>query len=738
MKPRRWSHLLFALLAAYGIATPVQTRSQPFAESTAERVIIEPLHPGSTNEITHHIDTGLWVATNGVIARYGLTALLAQEISFNEQSGEAVATGDVTLRRATGLWRGEMVAYNFKTEEMRATAFRLGMAPFYAAGEGLSAIQSNRTYITTNAFITSDDFAKPSYRIHAKRLKIIPGELIEAEQATMYFGKVPVMFFPSYHRNLGRHPNNFSFTPGYRSIFGPFLLTAYNWHWSTNLNGAIHLDYRQKRGLAGGPDVNYDLGRLGQGLLSAYYLRDEDARTPPSGEVLPENRYRINFSHHVQIRTNLTARIVAEKQSDSRVIHDFYEGDYRENPQPKSFLEVNQLWPNFSLNVLAQAQLNDFFQTVERLPDIRFTGFRQQLGVSPVYYESESSVGYFRFQPMERALTNEYSAIRGDSFHQLLLPQTYLGWLNFTPRVGGRFTHYGATDGENLDLDQQDRFVFNTGAELSFKASRTSEGARSRFWEVNGLRHIIQPSLNYVFVPQPNVRPRELPQFDTEIPSLRLLPVDFPDYNSIDSIDSRNVLRLSLRNKVQTKRQGEIDTLLNWGLYTDLRLDPGDGQDSFADLFSDFDLKPRSWITISSELRYDVGHTRINFANHLVTLEPNDVWNVSFGHLYFRGDSAFGPDSKNNLLRSSLWYRFNENWAARLTHHYEVHHGVLEEQYYTLYRDLRSWTAALTFRTRENRAGEDDFTVAITFSLKAFPRFGLGRDKARHYMLLGS
>jgi hypothetical protein len=28
---------------------------------------------------------------------------------------------------------------------------------------------------------------------------------------------------------------------------------------------------------------------------------------------------------------------------------------------------------------------------------------------------------------------------------------------------------------------------------------------------------------------------------------------------------------------------------------------------------------------------------------------------------------------------------------------------VLEEQYYTLYRDLRSWTAALTLRLRDNR-----------------------------------
>jgi len=63
--------------------------------------------------------------------------------------------------------------------------------------------------------------------------------------------------------------------------------------------------------------------------------------------------------------------------------------------------------------------------------------------------------------------------------------------------------------------------------------------------------------------------------------------------------------------------------------------------------------------------------------------------------------------------------------------------GTLEEQYYTIYRDLRSWTTALTLRIRDNRSGPTDISVALTASLKAFPRFGLGRDRARPEQLLG-
>ena len=73
-----------------------------------------------------------------------------------------------------------------------------------------------------------------------------------------------------------------------------------------------------------------------------------------------------------------------------------------------------------------------------------------------------------------------------------------------------------------------------------------------------------------------------------------------------------------------------------------------------------------------------------------------------------------------------------------MQHRFEARDGILEEQYYTVYRDFRSWTAALTFRVRENRIGPTDYGVAVTFSLKAIPRFKLGDDRNKPTLLLGS
>src|SRR6185369_4874243 len=188
----------------------------------------------------------------------------------------------------------------------------------------------------------------------------------------------------------------------------------------------------------------------------------------------------------------------------------------------------------------------------------------------------------------------------------ILLPWTFFGWLNVTPRVGERLSYYTEADGRGTTTEEEQRAVFNTGVETSFKASRVWRDVRSDFFEVDGIRHIIEPTINYAWVPRPHPGTNALPQFDTELPSSRLLPIDFPDYNSIDSVDSENVLRLGLRNKFQTHREEGPQNFLNWAVYTDWRIHQRRGQDTFSDVYSDLDFRPRSWLTFNSETRYNM------------------------------------------------------------------------------------------------------------------------------------
>jgi LPS-assembly protein len=708
------------------------------AAEEEQKLFVDGLTPQS--EIFRDFE-GFLVGTNGIAIRYGPTVLVANWVSVNENTGEVQARGNVSIQREAYLWRGEQVEYNLKTRTMSAGDFRAGSPPFFVGGTRLKSMPgegTNQVYTATNAYATTDDLQKPGYRIRAKSMTIVPGKSVEAHDAVLYLGSIPIMYFPYFHRRLDGQPNQFTFTPGYRTEYGPFLRSAYLFNVDDYLHGALDLDGYQKRGVGLGPVADYNLGQWGQGSLAGYYIHDLDPNADLSEPGVQSDRYRIAFSHRATLRTNLTATVVMEKQSDPYITRDFFETEYRENPQPKSFAEVNQHWSNFSLDLLAEPQLNGFFQTVERLPDLKLSGIRQQLGVSPFYYESDSSFSYLRYEPGVASLTNySYAALRADTFHQILLPETFFGWLNVTPRVGGRFTHYGDTEQPNGEIPEQNRGVFNTGAEVSFKASQLWSGAQSRFWDVDGIRHIIEPSINYVYVPKPSVPPQDLPQFDPEIPSLHLLPIDFPDYNAIDAIDTENVMRLGLFNKIQTKRQGVVDNIINWQMFVDWRLNKQPGQSTFSDLFSSLDFRPRRWITLNSETRSDMQNGILRYASEGLTLEPNDVWSLSLGYIYVRDDPLFGPNSGTSFLRTSLYYRLNENWGFRTTHYYDAEAGKLQEQYYTVYRDLRNWTSALTFRVRDIGNGVIDYTVAVTFSLKAFPRYPLGHDRVEHSLLLG-
>jgi lipopolysaccharide assembly outer membrane protein LptD (OstA) len=582
-------------------------------------------------------------------------------------------------------------------------------------------------------------------QVRAKRITIVPGKRIEARDAVLYVGHVPVFYFPYYSRSLDARANNFNFVPGYRNSWGPFILGTYTWFLNDQLDGVAHLDYRGKRGPGVGPDVNFHLGQWGEGSLRYYYTHDEDpTEDAAANSPIPNNRQRVYFAYQAAPYTNLEMRSMVRYQSDTNIIREFFEGEYRQNPQPSTYFEVNKFWQNFSLDTYVQPRLNDFLETVERLPDVRLTGYRQQLGATPVYYESESSAGYYRrlFAETNNQPTGiDFYAARADTFHQLLLPETLFGWLDVTPRVGGRFTYYSEASGPGATTDEVNRGVFNTGAELSFKASRLWPDFKSEVFQMDGLRHIIQPSVNYVYVPKPNYAgTNEIPQFDYQLASIPQLPIDFPDYNSIDSIDSENVIRYGLRNRVQTKRDGHVVDFADWQLYLDWRLRPNENQTTLSDLYSDLTLRPFSWVTFGSKIRYDIEDGFFRFSFNTVTLSPNNRWSWSFGHWYQRDD--FGPSPTalgqgDNVLISLLFFRLIEDWGLSASHHYDMRNGIMQEQAYTIYHDMRSWTAALSLRVRDNTTGPNDVGVAFTFSLKAMPHYGTGRDVIRPVWFMG-
>src|ERR1019366_1959450 len=102
----------------------------------------------------------------------------------------------------------------------------------------------------------------------------------------------------------------------------------------------------------------------------------------------------------------------------------------------------------------------------------------------------------------------------------------------------------------------------------------------------------------------------------------------------IDSIDSQNVARLGLHNKLQTKREGKLVNLVEWEVYTDWRLRPNAQQTTFSDLYSDLTLNPRTWLSLQSQTRYDIQHGDLRMSVATLTLRPGKSWSWTLGQVY--------------------------------------------------------------------------------------------------------
>ena len=748
-------YALFLLATCFSFSAAAQSDNGDVMEALSQ--VIPGLPEG---HMDYNIITGVSYWTNGVyynhVDKNGHVVVTADSAMIDPKSGLIRADGNVRIESGNQLWVGDHIDYNLFAHQMTSEQFRTGDAPVYAGGDRLNGTFSTQKGATnvltaTNALVTTDDISNPLYRVKARRIVVIPGQSVRMWDAVFYLGNVPVFYFPYYERSLGKRVNHFTLTPGYRSVYGAETLLTYRWFLGDWADGKLHADYRTSRGPGLGPDVNLHLNQWGEATIKYYYLHDykpnDQTNGLPDFGNIPHNRQRFYLGWQATPETNLDVKALINYQSDPLIVHDYFPGQYTKDPQPYTFAEANKYWDNWSLDGMATPRVNSYFAQVERLPDVQLTGFPQQVLDTPVYYDSQSSIGAYRsytanttnnvFASNDGFYTN--SGARFDTFHQLTMPWTFFNWLNVTPRVGGRLTYYtqNASDVAPRENDLY-REVFNTGIGFSFKASQFWPDATNSLFQVDGLRHIIEPSANYVFVPDPSVPPAQLPQFDGELPSLMLQPVDFPDYNDIDSIDTMNVVRFGLRNILQTKRNGQLQDLVNWNLLLDWRLDPKPGQTTLNDLYSQLTFRPRSWLALESELRYDIDTRNLNLAFHQITFAPGNRWSWGIGHWYLRGGAwGNGIWQKTDYLTSTFYYRLDDNWGVRMQHNFDFTTGRLQSQYYTLYRDLRSWTAALTFRVQNDVDSSVDYSVSFQLSLKASPSTAVGQDTANPYDLLG-
>ena len=718
-----------------------------FASGAIETPKNQPIEITSTGQTTY--ENGLATARDNVAIHIGDTDIYSDFAQYNSQKHEVFVEGHVRIYRDVNLYTGERAVYNIDTKEIRAEEMRSQYDPYFVSGTKIFSISEN-AYRVQDGNFTTHDTPDPSFHLHARTVRVYENNYVVFQNVTFYVGRVPIFWWPYVYQSLN-DAFSFSISPAFLSSWGPSLLTQVTFPITDKIKGRLRLDYRSRRGPAIGFEADIDYGKddSSWAKLKTYYIQDQNPlinRTAVRRGLVSTGRYRLTLEDQTNFTDNIYAIVDVTKLSDAFLMQDFYQSEFRINPVPDNVVSIAKTDPFYTLTAIARFQANDFFEQTERLPEVVLDIKRHALFGGPIFYEGETGMADLHRNFADGSGFENYSTVRLDTFHQLLYPNTYFGWLSVVPRVGFRETYYGETRdlGKTLftpsdnplvpdfilpnptvampikDGGSTYRSVVNAGVEASFKMSREWEDVQSRLLGLDGLRHIIQPFTNFSWVSESGADPKEILQFDRFQPSTQLRPIDFPQFTSIDSIDNWTVWRVGVRNRLQTRRDDLTVSWLDLETYIDVNFDNPYDRTLYSNLFNKLRFTPLPWMSliINSQIpAFDRGFTEVN-TNVLV--QPVANLQVSVGHRYLNSDPFF---QNSSLFVVGGYYRVDDNWGIGVQEQYEATSRTLEEQRYSVYRDLTSWVASFGAVIRDN-GGVKEYGVLLTFTLKAFPKFG--------------
>jgi LPS-assembly protein len=732
--------LILVLLSVAVVQAQVAAQS---ATSSDPRASQQPIEISADGE--NRYQGGIAYAQGNVTVRYGEDIIDADQITYDKATRLITATGNVRIYAEKRIYRGEYFTYDLDSKKVTSRDFKAAWHQIYAVGQSIESPATN-AYLIKNGTYTIDNRERPSYSMKARTMTIYPDDRIVCHNVTVYIEDVPVMWLPYVAMPINKDSDNFDIGGGSSSYWGIFATGAYTTalgaDWQTTFKGA----YYSRRGPGGGLDVeyqpqhnpNHDAARF-----SGYYVSDGD---PAIGNEIEDrsiihgtNRYRISYQQRYQLTNNLTTMADINVWSDRLVTEDFFPSLYRNEIQPDNYASANYYDDNFMATFLGRIQTNNLFNVTERKPEFTLDFKRQKFLGLPIHYEGQSSVVNFE-RAYDRDLNGIYQAyqtVRYDSFHQFSYPRQYFGWLALTPLAGVRGTYYMENNNPfNQHPDGgEGRVAFNAGLNASFKLSRTWLDFKNPDWGIDGLRHVLQPYVEAAYVLPVGMSPGDIRGYDAYIPSTRLQPLDRMLTGSIDSIDRVGAIKHGVSNRLQTKRDGLNYNLMDWNLYTQANLTHSTYEgmltdSTYSQIYNDINFYPVPWLKFSfysatafAEEGFNEIVTGAQWQAHpalSVGLWYNHLDNVNYAldNVYY---SRFRLPNANLITEETQW-RLNENWSVGQRLSWEASIGRVQEQRYSLYRDLSAWIIGFTVGYIDNGPGGNEFLTYLSVTLKAYPR----------------
>ena len=734
------------------------TDKQPSAPAATPASGLEILSPTKVKDAPVKIEadslaydqtSDVYSAEGNVVITYGDGVLKADRVEFDRKNNLATAQGGAFLKMAEDSLQGDKMVVN--VEDKTGVAYHskafYARNHFYIKGDKIEKSGEN-TYVIDQPVATTCDGENPDWQLKGSKMNVtvegygwVTHARLETKGIPIFY--TPIIAFPAKTKRQSGFL--FPYLAYSRDKDGLDIELPFFWAINQQMDATLYSRYIEKRGYKQGAEFRYFLGSQSFGTLYGDFMEDNRHITEGSDTTLARDWQEMHrrWSYFVNTETRYDSqfylRTDLQRVSDAWYFRDFNAHNYylsrfnisEDDPfrrisfqgnESLRFLESSARlvkgWNNY--NVTARVSSVDDFslanndRTLQKYPEIIFTGIHQPLFKTPVYFGVTGLYDYFYRREGDRG---HYI----DVAPTLMLPVRISNHLVITPQLTVRQTYwYRDDDSATSDNRSGDRTFYNAGLTIGSRFYRVFNVG---ILNIDKIRHEVRPEILYSYVPgvrQENV-PSYLPRVGTFLESFTSF---IPATN--DPFYEQNAVAWALTQTLTAKLRsggtsgpGVYQDILRFKIYQayDINEAKRDTTGSTADRrpMSDFgvelDVKPHPYVSFSARNQYSVysGWTAMNYDLGLSDWRGDKL---TVGYHY----------TLNSLetLQAELKAAITRRLSARVAVSYDKFNDQVVENGVGLFYAEQCWGVGLDYIKTH-----DDERVVFKVALTGLAMFGM-------------
>lgn len=636
----------------------------------------------------------------------------ADRMELSADNNYASATGNVIFTNKNMFILTDSIDYNLKDQQITTHGCIVFARPIIIKASQVYIERRYQKIDNATLFFGQPDRYTPN--ISAKKFDIRGFRSIHAKSVTYKIGKIPFFYLPACTFPIAQHPLTLETDYSVQNNLGFFMRNDFYFYLNEHVKFGGLFDVYTKRGVLFGPAIKYEDRTPGRKKFSETkfgFIHDrgnQSVRNKGSQSTfVKQDRMFLESKNILHFNKHFDTIGQVSLWSDPEVTRDFRPARYYNEQIPESFIEATYYNKNFILSAFSRLRLNNFHDTVSQIPDLHAEWLPTALGESKFYHHAFVNYSHIKGRDKNQA---KHEFDKFDEYYGIFFPINHSDWVNITPMAAVRATEMLSCTG----YKDYSRAIAQFGCDFSMLFNGRSSFSNDT-WEIQGLKHIVQPVIQYRYIPEIKGSDKNFPiierdTFDTNIPTINLV-----DMRNIDEVHPQNMFRVGLRNTLQTFNGGYVARdLLKLDIFQDIMLkrnfneyaNKRDSTLSSSYIFGEFD--PANWLSFRCYSRL---HTQTMTLQEITTstgIHDGNVWKLEFlTHATQHDTSQYG-------LRLSA--KLNSRLEIASQTQYDARIKKLTKQQFSLRTTLgRSWNIEyfITIRNKASRESRCQFDVQL-------------------------